>query len=301
MNMKTNQPLPRVYSMCRGCRTECFSHWIPIKPLTGVFWRLTCPSGVCFCNRWWTVSIQRMRKAQRSRWRSSTATPSAKWRRKSWTPSTRTFLTPTAWRPPTWTWVQIHTCSPTKINKNILLLVIYDSYISDRSFCCSLTSLCCLLKQLGSDLCASRKAESTSAPIDYFFSSPCSNVPNFLKPEKLFVQPQEKRVLACCCDQSLPSLKLDHSFRLMSQSNDWADVCLVMFYIWLFWEVSLRNAVICLPVRGSVSLHLQTGAQQHDPRWFICWCIMSCFPTTHHAFYGLILPDRFSNSLLVCS
>lgn len=170
-------------------------------------------------------------------------------------------------------------------------MVIYVSYTSDRSFRCSLMSLCCLLKQLGSDLFARRKADSASAPIDYFFFDPCSNTPNFLKPEKLSVQPQEKRVLVHLW--SLPSLKFDHSFLLVSESNDWADVCLVMSYIWVFWEVSLRNAVTCLPERGSVSLHPQAGAQQRDPRWFICWCIMSCFLTTHHPVYGLIFPDGF--------
>lgn len=88
--------------------------------------------------------------------------------------------------------------------------------------------------------------------IEYFFSSPCSNVPNFLKPEKLFVQPQEKRVLVRLCDRSLSSLRFDHSLRLTSESSEWADGGLVVSYIWLFWEVSLRNAVKCLPVRGSV-------------------------------------------------
>lgn len=37
----------------------------------------------------------------------------------------------------------------------------------------------------------------------------------------------------------------------------------------------------------SVGLHPQTRAQQHDPRWLICLCIMSCLPATHHAFMVL--------------
>lgn len=53
-------------------------------------------SCVYFSYRWWTVSIRRMRRAQRSRWRCWTVIPSAKWRRRSWTPSTRMSHTPIA-------------------------------------------------------------------------------------------------------------------------------------------------------------------------------------------------------------
>lgn len=51
------------------------------------------------------------------------------------------------------------------------------------------------------------------------FSNPCSNVLKFLKPEKLFVQPQEKRALVRLCDVfffalSVPSLFTTHVKRL---------------------------------------------------------------------------------------
>lgn len=102
--------------MCRQCKTGFSSYWLPIKTLNRAI-RVTNPPRVCFCYRWSTVSIQRTRKARRSRWKSSTVTPSVKWRRKSWTPSTRTFLTPTDWRPLTWIWVKKKSQAQSKQNK----------------------------------------------------------------------------------------------------------------------------------------------------------------------------------------
>lgn len=93
---------------------------------------------VCLCHRWWTASIRRMRKAQRSRWRCWTVIPSAKWRRKSWTPSTRTSLTPIASKPPTWTWVRISlSWYETIIKVNGELLQIYSpvSQLMSDIFC----------------------------------------------------------------------------------------------------------------------------------------------------------------------
>lgn len=263
IKLKTNQALPRVYSMHRGCKTE----WIPIKTLhRGILETDPPPPRLSLLQVVNCIHPENEKSPEIQ--------------------------------------VKVLNCDTISQVKEKILDAIYKNVPHSHRLKASdmdlgnshthskqnkqahypwaLWSPCCLLKQLmfmlGSDF--------WSTHLLFFLQS-------LFKYTKI---PKTRESLRVC----LGLWSVSPLLKLRSHFTTRLGLMIDLIFVWWCFKSGYFERVLT-GMQACVFLCPQTRAQQQDPGWFICLCIMSCFPATHHAFYGVILPDRFLNPLLVCS